>query len=255
MRLFDRTTRSTSLSVAGAEFFPLARKVLDDLQQALASTQDLAQKRRGTVRVACTPLYASTTLPEVIQQYRKKYPGIAVYLLDSLNEQALARVAGGEADLGIVPQRPAPADLVQESLFRDRIWLICRPDHPLAARERVTWTQLLNEPFVSLTRDFTTRLQADLLRHSPKLLLHPAHEVSLITTALGMVQWGHGITAQPGRTLHLLKPFGLVARPLVAPVVHRHLSVFTKRGQALSPAAESFREFLGPALRGQRAVE
>jgi DNA-binding transcriptional LysR family regulator len=249
VRLFDRTTRSTVLSRAGTEFYPLARKVLDDLQQAVESTQDLVQKRRGTVRVACTPLYASTTLPEVIQSYRERYPGIAVYLLDSLNEQALARVAGGEADLAIAPQRPAPADLVQESLFRDRIWLICRPDHPLAARQRVTWTQVLGEPFVSLTRDFTTRLQADLLRHSDQLLLHPAHEVSLITTALGMVQWGYGVTAQPGRSLQLLAPFGLVARPIVAPVVHRHLSVFTKRGQALSPAAASFRDFLGPALR------
>lgn len=249
VRLFDRTTRATALSLAGSEFYPLARKVLDDLALALETTQDLEQKKRGTVRIACTPLYASTTLPELILRYRQQYPAVAVYVLDSLNQQALARVLSGEADLGIAPQRPAPPELVQEDLFRDRVWLICRPDHAFAAQQRVTWAQALRQPFVSLTRDFTTRLQADLFAHSQKLVLSPAHEVSLITTALGMVQWGHGITAQPARALPLIEPFGLVARPLVAPVVHRNLSLFYKRSHGLSPAAESFREFLALNLR------
>ena len=88
VRLFDRTTRSTALSLAGSEFYPLARKVLDDLALALETTQDLEQKKRGTVRIACTPLYASTTLPELILRYRELYPAVAVYVLDSLNQQA-----------------------------------------------------------------------------------------------------------------------------------------------------------------------
>lgn len=248
VRLFDRTTRSTALSLAGAEFYPLARKVLDDLALALQSTNDLEQKKRGTVRIACTPLYASTTLPQLSQLYRQRFPAISVFLLDSLNQQALSRVVSGEADLGIAPQRSTPPELVQESLFRDRIWLICRPDHALAAQKRVTWAQVLQQPFVSLTRDFTTHLQTDLFAHSKKLVLNPAHEVSFITTALGMVQWGDGVTAQPARALPLLEPFGLVARPVIAPVVYRHLSLFYKRGHELSPAAASFRTFLSEAL-------
>jgi DNA-binding transcriptional LysR family regulator len=251
VRLFDRTTRSTSLSLAGSEFYPLARKVMADLSLALESTQDLAQKKRGTVRIACTPLYASTTLPLLMRRYREQYPAVAVYLLDSLNQQALARVASGEADLGIVPQRPGPTELVQESLFRDRICVICPSDHPLAGRARVSWAQVLREPFVSLTSDFTARLQADLLRHSEALKLRPAHEVSFITTALGMVQCGHGITAQPARVVPLIAPFGLVARPITSPVVHRHVSLFYKRGLALSPAAESFRDFLSQVARDE----
>jgi DNA-binding transcriptional LysR family regulator len=183
-------------------------------------------------------------LPELILRYRKQFPAIAIYVLDSLNQQALARVASGEADLGIAPQRPSPPELVQESLFKDRMALICPKDHPLAARKRVTWQRVLQEPFVSLTHDFTTHLQADLFKHSSELVLNPAHNVSFITTALGMVQWGHGITVQPVRALPLIAPFGLVSAPISEPVVYRHLSLFYKRGVELSPAAKSFREFL-----------
>jgi DNA-binding transcriptional LysR family regulator len=59
-----------------------------------------------------------------------------------------------------------------------------------------------------------------------------------------MVQWGHGITAQPAHALPLAKPFGLACRPLTRPIVHRHLSLFFRRGYELSPAAASFRAFL-----------
>lgn len=253
VRLFDRTTRSSALSQAGVEFYPLARKVLDDLQRAVESTQDLEQKKRGAVRLACTPLYASTLLPRWTQRYRERFPGIAVYLLDSLNQAAVARVASGEADLGIAPQRPVPPELAQENLFQDRMVFICQPGHPLAAKERVTWTEVLREPLVSLTRDFTSRLQADLFKHSSKLLLDPAHSVSFITTALGMVQSGYGITVQPESVLPLLPPFGLVARALQRPVVHRQLSLFYKRGVELSPAAQSLRDFLREEVKGRAA--
>lgn len=244
VRLFDRTTRRTVLSLAGTEFYPLAKKVLDDLGHAVRSTQDLEQKKRGAVRIACTPLYSSSLMPELTLRYREQFPAIAVYILDSLNQQALARVASGEADLGIAPQRPSPPELIQESLLKDRIWLICRPDHPFASKARVTWASVLQEPFVSLTQDFTARLQADLFKHSAELVLNPAQSVSFLTTALGMVKCGHGITAQPAHALPLVKAFGLVHRPITGPLVHRHLSLFYRRGHELSPAAASFRDFL-----------
>ena len=249
VRLFDRTTRSTALSQAGAEFYPLARRVLDDLSLAIECTQDLEQKKRGTVRIACTPLYAATTLPEMVHRYRRKYPSIAVYILDSLNQQATSRVVAGEADFAFAPQRPSPPELEQQSVMRDRIHFICRKDHPLAQRKRVTWSQALQQPFVTLTQDFTHRLRLDLLRHSQSLLLEPAHEASFLTTALAMVRSGFGVTAQPGKALDLLDAFDLTSRPLISPTIERHLSIFLPRNRSLSPAAESFRQFLVDELK------
>jgi DNA-binding transcriptional LysR family regulator len=250
VRLFERSTRSTTLTPAGEEFLPLARKVLDDLEQALASVQELQQKKRGIVRIACTPLYSAMVMPQLIAGYRERYPAIEVLVLDSLNQQALQRVASGEADFGIAPQRPTPPELQQQALFKDRVCLFCTPAHPLAARRETTWAQVLKEPFVSLTQDFTARLQADLSRHSAALQLQPAHSVSLVTTALGMVRAGYGVTAQPSSARPLAETFGLVARPLQGPVVWRQLSLFTRRSSALSPAAQSFREFVVEALKG-----
>ncbi|CAN5410565.1 LysR family transcriptional regulator [soil metagenome] len=251
--LFVRSTRRVALSHAGAEFLPHASQVLQDLERALTSAQGLRSIRRGRIRLACTQLYAATLLPPVLASYRAKYPDIEVALLDSLNQQALQRVSTAEADIGIAPQRPTPSNVESTTLFRDAIVLFCPKDHRLAAKRSVSWSQLLGEPFVSLTQDFTTRLQADLLRHSDALQLQPAFNVNFVTTAFGMVRAGYGVTAQPDVSTSLAVPFELERRRLINPVVYRHLCLYQRKDEQLSPAAQSFIEHLQTSLGSARS--
>lgn len=243
-RLLDRNSRNTQLSVTGAEFYPLAVKVLDDLDNAVHSTLQLHERQRGSVRVACTLLYSQALMPEILAMFGQRYPGINVRMLDMPNEQVLVRVLNDEADFGIAPQRPTPAGMQQERLFQDRIQLICPRTHPLVRKKKVTWKQVLEYPFISLPLDFTVRLQADLRAWSESLVLEPAHSVSYLTTAIGMVKWGHGVTALPSYSTPLLSSYGVTGIPVQDPVIHRQVSIFTKKGRSLSPAAQSLKAFL-----------
>jgi DNA-binding transcriptional LysR family regulator len=47
VRLLDRPTRSVALTRAGDDFLPIAERLLDDFQSAIASVADLAARRRG----------------------------------------------------------------------------------------------------------------------------------------------------------------------------------------------------------------
>jgi len=242
VKLMDRGPRGVSLTAAGADFLPPATKVIEDLEAAVGDAAKLRDRRRGTVRVICTPLYAATFIPQVMAEYRAKYPNIDVRLLDTLNEEVLRRLLIGEADLGIAPQRPTPPEIEERPLFADRINAICPEGHELASRKQVTWKQVLSFPFISLTRDFTARLQADLSAGSSALMIKPAHEVSYLATAFGLVKTGQGITAQPSAAENISASFGLISVPTIHPVVCRQVSIFTMRGRTLSPAAEGFRE-------------
>jgi len=244
VRMFDRSTRKIKLSTAGADFYPLALKVLQDLDTAVRSTRQLRERQRGNIRIACTPLYSSSLLPKALADYHHRYPAVHVRLLDSLNDQALLRVASGEADFAVAPQRETVAELKDESLFMDRFEIICPAGHPLARQQAAKWRQVLEYPFVSLTSDYTRRLQVDLAAHSPSLRLQPAHEVSYLTTALGMVSCGLGVTALPSSALPMISALGLATLAATEPAVYREVSFITRRGQSLSPAAASFRDFL-----------
>jgi DNA-binding transcriptional LysR family regulator len=71
-----------------------------------------------------------------------------------------------------------------------------------------------------------------------------------MTTALGMVACGLGVTACPSYSASLVHARGLVLRPLTAPEVFRHVNAFTLSKRSLSPAAESFVSFVAEFASG-----
>jgi len=62
---------------------------------------------------------------------------------------------------------------------------------------------------------------------SESLVLKPAHCVSYLTTAIGMVQWGHGLTALPLYSTPLLASYSVTGIPVQDPVIYRQVSLFT----------------------------
>jgi DNA-binding transcriptional LysR family regulator len=136
MRLLNRNTREVSLTQAGAEFLPLARRVLTDVHDAVAGMSDLKHQRRGIVRVAALELLSCTLLPNGIAAFQRTFPRLEVRLSDSVIEQVLAKVGSGEVDLGIGPE-PARDPEIERTLFLTAPFqLVCRRDHRLAQRAR-----------------------------------------------------------------------------------------------------------------------
>jgi DNA-binding transcriptional LysR family regulator len=244
MRLFERTTRQTKLAPAGRDFLPSARKLVEDFARAVDGLREFQAVERGVLRIAASPTYAGTLVPELAAEFGQAHPGIRVHVVDALTEQVAAKVASGDADLGIAPERAVPAEVAQTQLFRDEIQLVCRPDHPLAAQQTVQWPDALRHPFVSLSPDYAMTLRADLAHHSESLSLDPETYVTFITTALALVKWGKGITAQPAYAAPLAAAYGLVVRPLHGPRIRRRICLLASREREDSPAALAFRKFL-----------
>lgn len=244
MRLFERTTRQTRLAPPGREFLPSARKLLEEFSRVMEGLREFRGAERGVLRVASSPTYSAALVPELAARYNELHPGIRVHIVDALTEQVASKVSSGEADLGIAPERAAPADVVQRQLFRDALRLVCPPDHPLAAQEAVRWADALSHPFISLSPDYAMALRADLAHHSESLTLEPLTYVTFLTTALAMVKWGRGVTAQPAHAESLVAAYGLVVRPLQEPRIERRICLLQSRERELSPAAESFCGFL-----------
>ena len=72
----------------------------------------------------------------------------------------------------------------------------------------------------------------------------PAYEVSYLATALSLTQHGLGISVLPSYLTRYFHSGRVSAIRLVDPVVTRNLSIVTRKGASLSPAAEGFVEIL-----------
>ncbi|HMO47354.1 MAG TPA: LysR substrate-binding domain-containing protein [Rubrivivax sp.] len=237
-RLFDRHTRRVLLTEAGHELLPSARRVLGEVAQAAQAVAELRDKNRGRLRLAMPQLMASTLGAQAIAAFHRRHPGVAIELHDTLTDRLVAQVLSGEVELAIGVEVPSGADIERRVLLRDRHWLVCPAAHALARRARLRWADLRGVPFIAPTRDFMRWLEPLL---APRALLPaPAHTVGYVSTALGLVAAGLGVTLVPTYGATLAQARGLVLRALVAPVFERDVQIYSAPGRSLTPAAQAF---------------
>ena len=98
--LVDRSTRKLSLTEAGSEFLLSVERILADVDQAVAETQELVLKRRGRITIATPPQLAANFLPDTIAQFQHDHPAITVKVADLPSEQIVRRTLSGDVDFG-----------------------------------------------------------------------------------------------------------------------------------------------------------
>jgi DNA-binding transcriptional LysR family regulator len=251
VRLLDRSTRRVDLSEAGRDLYPFAQRMLRELEDAVHSVGELRDKKKGLLRVAAPQMMACTLMPRVIGAYRQRYPDVEVQLADTVPEQMHERVLSAQVELAIGPDGATPPELARRPLLRDRHHFICQPQHALARKKQVRWRDLAGLPFIAPTHDFMRRLEPELAAAGvPLPLVQPVHQVSYMTTALGLVSAGLGVTACPSYAAPLVQGHGLVMRPLVDPVFYREVCIYSAAARSLSPAGESFVEFIQGFVQG-----
>lgn len=244
LRLIDRSTRKIHLSDVGRNLYPLVEKIIHDLDGILDEVANLKDLKQGLIRIAAPQLMASTLLPEAIAAYRIEHPEIRIRLVDCVVESVMSRVFSGEVDFGIGPERDPNSDISATTLFELPFMAVFPEGHPLESLTEVRWADIVNYPFISLQGQFTERLSDELRAAVRDLKLAPTNEVAFMSTALSMVNAGLGVTACIPYAASLVRLYQLRMRPIREPVVTRRFFVFTRNGRSLSPAAESFMNYL-----------
>nr|WP_093166463.1 LysR family transcriptional regulator [Variovorax sp. YR216] len=250
VRLVDRSTRRVHLTPIGDGLHPLLDGVLHDLDAVLHRVNDHRALKIGVVRLATTQLLASTLVPDLIASFQREHPNVQVSLIDAPAESVMARVYAGEVELGIGPERGPNSDITSTQLFDGPFMAVCPPGHPLVGRRRLRWSDLMEFPVIALQGQFTERLAQDLRTASRSVNFSPTHEVAYMATALSMVKAGLGVALCIPYATSLIDGYGLKMIPLRDPEVRRSFDVFTRKGRSLSPASQSFLDFIGPRIRG-----
>jgi DNA-binding transcriptional LysR family regulator len=250
-RLFDRHTRMVTLTAAGQEFLPLAQRVIEDLERAVAGMHERASLRRGTVTIAASIVLAATYLPPVVASFCARHPDIEVRVRDMPEEEIRPAIATHAVDLAIGTISEDEPDIAAIPLLTDRLVVICRSDHRFARARTVRWPELAGEPLIALAKENPLRSIVERTLAVAGTAATPAYEVRFSTTAISMVAAGLGVAVLPENTSQLAPQVRIVPVPLTDPVVSRAASVLFHRHRSLSSAAEAMRAaILAAAPRG-----
>lgn len=244
LSVFFRSTRQVRLTDAGAEFLPLARKALEDLESAVAASRSLAQIRRGRVSIAASVVAAATLLPWALQSFAQRYPGIQCVVRDGYEEAIRDQVRRGEVDLGVGTLLEDDVGLDEQMLFQDHLVAVLPDGHPLLDRGVVGWKELASYPLVALSPQSPSRQLANSAFAAAGVSVAPAYEASFSSTIISMVAAGLGVAALPVNVRQVSRRVQVHTRLLVRPTVKRRLGVFSRSDATLSPAAAAFRAHL-----------
>ncbi|MGH8201487.1 MAG: LysR substrate-binding domain-containing protein [Steroidobacteraceae bacterium] len=244
VKLIERTTRSVELTLTGSDFLPRAQRLLTELETSLTDIRETGKASRGSVTIACVPSIGARYLPRVIQQYSAAYPENRITIHDHSSFGVAEAVLRREAEFGINVTGSHDAGLASVPLARDRFVLICRDDHPLAARKKVSWVQLQPHLLIFPGSLSANKPVLDLALTAERLRLRTHYEVQHSSTALGLVAEGVGAAVVPGLAVQKDAYPKIRVIPLVDPAVARSIVLILPRSAHLSPAAQALYDML-----------
>ncbi|HEY8595331.1 MAG TPA: LysR family transcriptional regulator [Devosiaceae bacterium] len=150
-QLFNRVGRRIELTEAGRLFLAEARAVLARAAAAENVLADLAELRRGSLRLAASQTVANYWLPPLMHRYRRAYPGIELKLSIGNTETVQMQVHQGDADLGFVEGDIADENLDAMPVANDELLLVGKPGlapkgRKLTAADLVALPWVVREP-------------------------------------------------------------------------------------------------------------
>lgn len=236
--LFERTTRKVALTPEGREFLPAALAIQRQLDAAGNMVSDIRNRSVGIVRIAAPLTVAAEILPRIIAQFAKSQPTVQVRILDTGVEWLSDKVANGEADMALGPDRIAAPDVMVETLYPSAWVAWCAPDHPMAAHRHLAWADALQWPLVAAGRDHEHSVLPR-LPENVAAAIKSAQIVDNVTTALGLAAAGMGFTCTPAYLAELARRMGLVECQLTNPTIMRAMTLYTPLARRLSHWADA----------------
>ena len=188
--LFLRNSRHISLTEAGEEFLPFARKTIQDAEDGVQRLHDLQHVKAGKLRVGVT-YSLSTVLTEGLLEFMKAYPDIKLEVCYKTVNELLALLKECELDfiLSYKPIFDAP-DVESMSLFENALALVVAKDHPLAAKKRIMIQELADIPLVLPSHDLQARMMLEKLIAGKDVPLSSRLELNETNILLQMVSTG-----------------------------------------------------------------
>jgi DNA-binding transcriptional LysR family regulator len=253
VKLLARTTRHVSLTPAGVELLPVARRIMDDVQASFEDLRKRGKKRQHKLSIGCLPTLATNFLPRILEEFKLVRPEVQLRIFDQSASEITDHVENGTAEFGISIISAARFDLDITPLAKESFVLACPSDHPIARKGTASWIDIEGIPLMRVGKQTGNRILIDEALGSRRENMQWRYEVQHITTVVSFVQQGLALAVLPEYVLAGTEIPGIAGVPLRNPTVARSIGMLTRKGVPLSPAAEDLRAIIMRQFKAQAA--
>ena len=156
VKLIQRTSKTFYLTDAGQVLFDHGQALFVHYDDVIQAVDDVRLATTGNVRMSIPGILLDFYFPDFFAQFRKKFPGIDISVVEEGSKPAASSVESGLADLGLV-MLPVekPGRFTINLLIKSTCQLVVHQSHPFAKQEVVRISDLKDETILTFSETAT----------------------------------------------------------------------------------------------------
>jgi DNA-binding transcriptional LysR family regulator len=246
VRLFDRAPGRISLTAAGAVMLDYAERILALSAELDTRVRELSGQVAGPLLIGASTTIADFLLPQVLGEFKSRFPAVVPRLFVANSEAVQNRVAERNLDLGFIEGDSHLPSLVTDVCCDDELQVVCAPSHPLAQLTSATPRSLLEHAYISRELGSGTREVID--HYLEKVGVSPeamqlVMELGSPEAIKGLVATRLGFAIMSRATFAMERRLGRLVQVPLSPPLKRHFSVVYPKERFHSKVVQSFVDF------------
>jgi DNA-binding transcriptional LysR family regulator len=146
--LVERAGKKWMLTAAGRALYQIAGRIFQLERQAEDCILGFREQDERRLRIHASETFGGYYLPELINRYQRRHPGVTVSVDILPNERVVENTAALDNDVGFISDPIRHRNLTVREVLSERLVLIAAPGHPLAHRRTVRPKDLDGQPII-----------------------------------------------------------------------------------------------------------
>jgi DNA-binding transcriptional LysR family regulator len=241
VRLFERTTRSVTLTAAGSALYRDALDLLARNERAQRNAVEASSGAAGQITIGVGNYAIDTILTDLLRAFRERFPNVTVSLFEHHTVDQLDALRSGAIDVGFALLAPDHEDIERE-VMHEAGWVLARPgEGGVIEATPCALAAFRDQAFVAAPRQFSPGLDdlKTLLFRSAGFQPVIAQYAMQTSTMLALVAAGVGLLLTPAATANLHRS-GVEFVPIATPL-RVQLHMIARRSERSSAVLDNFR--------------
>jgi DNA-binding transcriptional LysR family regulator len=247
-QLFDRLPSGVELTSAGEIFLQRSSRVLRDSQDLERALADISGLMSGSLVISSGPYPGDALVPDAMAALMRQAPDIHCRIKEVDWVDVPSHLLERESDLAVADISEVEGDerFETELLLTSPFYFVCRSQHPLAAKGRVTLADFSKYPLVGnrvperIVR-FLEGAPANPEKPGPAGPFRAKIDVATFSATRRILLATNGISMAPlSQVADELRNGSMSLLRIEAATPRMHSGLISLRGRSMSPAASLF---------------
>lgn len=197
--LFQYSGRKVGLTNDGKRFYSYVKDFIGVYNKMLENMSSINKDVVGSVTITAAPVMSKLYLGELLSIFHDRYPDVSIHIEGKYGGASLEYLDTQEVDFAMkmLPVDETKYDIIQ--VAKQNLRLGVPRNHRLASRKSVSFQELRNEQFLTLSDDYSLHKQfmsnCEKAGFAPNIILSSS-DCDFLASMVSR-NWGIFLTAQP----------------------------------------------------------